>query len=100
MKGLVVLIILDFWALWSALSSSWSAIDMSVESEICAASDSIENINSDIVVTVMAAITAVMVMIVMNVMHNWCCIGVNAHWFWSVWLDMFVVSDWLVMVAR
>ena len=96
MKGLIVLIILDFWTLWSALSNSWCAINMSLESNICAASDSIENINSYIIVAIMAVMTAVMVIMAIDndCMAAWSCIGVYVHRFWSVWLNIIVISCW------
>ena len=56
MEGLIVFIILNFWALWSALSLAWCAINMSIEPVDSVASDSIENINNYII----GIITAVM----------------------------------------
>jgi len=75
---------------------------MSMESVDGVTSGSIENINSYIIGTIVTAVMAcmVIVMIIMVDDLHRCCIGVNVHRFWSVWLDMFVVSDWLVMVAR
>lgn len=99
-QGLVILVILNLWALWSALANAWCAINMSIEAHNSVASGSIENINSYIVTIIITAGAAVMrVMVIVNVVVdlNWCCIGVYVHWFWSVWLDIFVlVSDWVV----
>ena len=100
MERLIILVILNFWALWSALSNAWRAIKMSIEPVDSVASDSIENINNYIIIVtaVMARMIAVVTVMLANDLRR-CCIGVNVHRLWSVWLDMFVVSHWLVNLA-
>jgi hypothetical protein len=102
MDGLVIFVVLNFWALWSALSFTWCAINMSIEAHDSVASDSIENINSYIIVAIVAAMAAVMASVIMIVvdMHG-CCIGFNVHrGLWSVCLDMLIAAVWVVYTAR
>lgn len=97
MEGLVILVVLHFWALWSALSLAWSAINMSAEAVGSAASNSVENINGHtIVAAVVGVVIAAVVIVSMIVVGHWCCVGFDVHWFWSVWLNMVVLFRWAV----
>jgi hypothetical protein len=91
--GLVILVILHFWALWSALSLAWGAINMSAEAVGSVASNSVVNINGH---TVAVAVVVVVIAAVVIVSGHWCCVGFDTHWFWSVWLNMFVLFRWAV----
>ena len=98
--GLVVLVVLNFWALWSALSNAWCAINMSIEARDGVASGSIENINNYIVATIVAAVMVVMVRVSIVVDNlYWCCVGFDTNGFWSVWLYIFILVSYSVATA-